>query len=183
MSEARKRSARRLSQRDRSRVVQEQMERPSLEYHTDPVTGIPHPKRIPISRVIKTFETGLSEADLRLRMLKMHVEIAMAGSDPETIQRMIDNCETKVRKLHETSGSFGDRREQLVKESQELLAAEADLDRLHEVERLSDIRRMTNKEREAYKQNILDWIKVIERRHEEEQVIQEARMKRQRKEE
>ena len=61
-------------------MVKEQMERPTLKDHTDPVTGLQLTKRAAISKVIKIIEQSLSDADLRLQMLKVHVEIAMSES-------------------------------------------------------------------------------------------------------
>ena len=107
LKEARKRSIKRLSVADKTRVVREQMERPTIEYLTNPVTGTRTAKRVAISRVIKTIEQSLSEADLRLQMLKVHVEIAMMGTDEERVKEMIEKCHYQVQTLHETVGFAG----------------------------------------------------------------------------
>ena len=100
---------RRLTPEDKSRLIREQFQQPTIEYHTDPITGAKVAKRVPLSRVINHIEQSLNEADQRLNMLKVYVEIAMMGSEASKVQQMIQRGEAFVRALDAESGSFGDK--------------------------------------------------------------------------
>ena len=180
--QAYRKKERRLGSKDRKRVAQEQFQKSSIEYHTDQMSGNKDPVRIPISRVIKEVEQGLSEADRRLQMLKVHVEIAMMGADVSQIQEMIQHGEEKVRTLHEQTGcaflgNYGEHRKKIAG----LNLGIDEEERLDEIKRLSDVRRMTYAEQAEYHQLINAWIKTIEKQHEEDRAVKEVRRKRQRK--
>ena len=89
-----------MSKEARARVILEQSRKPTLEYLTDPVSGIQLERRVPLSRVIDKVHRGLTEAAIRLPRLKVHVEIYLQGDDVIHIQRMIERGEHLVHTLH-----------------------------------------------------------------------------------
>ena len=101
-------------------------------------------------------------------MLKVHVEIAMMGSEASKIQQMIQRGEAFVRALDAESGSFGDKRQKIVQANRMLRVKEWEEDNLADIERLSDIRRMTTAEKLKHRDEIALWIKLYERQHQED---------------
>jgi hypothetical protein len=51
-----------MSKEARARVIQEQARKPTLEYLTDPTSGIQLERQVPLSRVIEKVHRGLTEA-------------------------------------------------------------------------------------------------------------------------
>ena len=170
----------RLSEKAIKRVVQEQSSDPATEQYADPLTGDILTRRIPLARVIERIQKGLNEAELRLQMLKVHVEIALTGEDAAYIQRMILRGEHLVRTLHVGAGIYGEKRQQLIDKNKVWQLNERIAEESEEIARLSDVRRMTTSERREYVEKIQAWIKVIEREHQEDELLKNVRRKRQR---
>ena len=94
---------------------------------------------------------------------------------------MIQRGEAFVRALDAESGSFGDKRQKIVQANRMLRVKEwEEEDNLADIERLSDIRRMTTAEKLKHRDEIALWIKLYERQHQEDEILNGVRMKRQR---
>ena len=155
----------------RDRILHEQFSEP---------TYVAKRGRVPLGEIIDGVRKGVNEAQHRLQMLKVHVEIAMMGQDRELIEKMIKKGEAMVCMWHDQSGTYGAKRAKLISEMHSKREKECEMDRLAEVERLSDIRRLTREEKEHYREQMHAWIRLIEKKHHVDETVAATRMKRQR---
>jgi len=132
----------------RAKIIEEQFTKHTYEVESMRVKGTVRQRRVPIGQVVDRVRQGIDEAQDRLQMVKVYVEIAMMGQDRELVERLIREGKEMVGMRNDQSGTYGVKRTKLISETHELLEAEKEMDILAEVERLPNIRSMMKEEKE-----------------------------------